>query len=183
MPPRKGTIKRPDVAARNRARREGKSVPPPRKVPPVPPGGVPPARDFTLDGAPPITKRTDPVPDEEAEFIKAEDLKKKWSPSKTPPVSGKGPEEAGFIAEMIAGLGHKIHDTEYGLTGHPVFQHSEADERIWKGVGKYVESQLDPAKYGIVILLVVLVGSEMMKVAVWGNDTMKQRRRPKGEPK
>lgn len=167
MPPKKGTIKRPDLAERNRARAKAAPV--------IPPGGIPPARDFSQEPSP-IEKHTGPTNDEEAEFIRAEDLKKKWSPSKTPATSGKHPEEPGFIAEMIAGLGHKIHDTEYGLTGHPVFQHSEADERIWKGVGKYVESQLDPAKYGIVVLLVVLLGSEMMKLAVYGGDVMKKRK-------
>jgi hypothetical protein len=181
MPPKKGTIKRPDVAERNKAR-AGKPHVEKRPPPPV----IPPARDFSMEGPPLPEPVTEPeqkrlVDDEEAEFVTAEEVKKRWEPNPVIKPEGKTPEQSGFITELVAGLGQKIHETEYGMTGHPVFIHGPADERIWTGLGRYVESQLDPAKYGIVILTVVLVGSELMKIAVWGNDVAKVRKREQRE--
>lgn len=120
-----------------------------------------------------------PIDDEEAEFVKPEDIRK-MSALGQPPTSDKEPGQAGFIADLVAGAGQKLHEVEYGVFGHPVFQHTPADERIWSALGRYAESMLDPTKYGIVILLVVLVGSESMKLAVyakWRADQSKSQKK------
>jgi hypothetical protein len=183
----------------------------PRRIPPADqtPGQIPPAVDFTDRGVPnrarkKVVEEPDPdeeeeeeeerpapsftppkkkavFQDEEAEFITDADVKK--TKVSTTPTTDKHPMEAGFVVDMVSGLGQKIHETEHGLTGHPVFIHTEADEKIWRGLGRYVESMVDPAKYGVVILLVVLVGSELLKLGIWAADDAKAKRAPKPKEK
>jgi len=121
--------------------------------------------------------------DEESKYVTPMDVKKAGAFA-TAPATDKMPGQSGFIAELVAGAGQKLHETEYGPTGHPVFIHGPADERIWTALGRYVESQLDITKYGVVILLVVLLGSESMKFAVYGKfraDEAKKAETKKGK--
>jgi hypothetical protein len=116
-----------------------------------------------------------PAFDEDIEFITPKDVKALADKPVPRPAGPGAPMERGFIADMVAGAGQKLHDTEYALTGHPVFQHTEADERIWLALGKYVENTIDPAKYGLVILITVLLLSEGGKVAVFASDRVKEK--------
>jgi hypothetical protein len=159
-------------------------TPPSKRVPDVPTGRVPEAVDYSTEGVrgrpAPDSKKTEPLSEEE-EFVTEEEVKERFAPKPIPKTEGKMPQQPGFIVDMVAGLGQKIHETEYGLTGHPVFQHGPADERIWKGLGAYVESQVDPAKWGILILCIVLVGSEAMKIGVYASSRLpKKAKTPAG---
>ena len=182
----------------------------PKRIPPANerPGQVPPAVDYSNRPVPNVRRskvEEEPDPDEdeeederpepkyippkkkpvfedeEVEFITDEDVKK--TKVLTAPSTDKKPMEAGFVVEMVSGLGQKIHETEYGLTGHPVFQHTEGDEKLWRGLGRYVESQLDMSKYGVVVMFIFLISSELLKVGVWGIDAQKAKRAPKPKEK
>ncbi len=124
-------------------------------------------------------EKASPVDDEEAEFVNAKDVKE------TAPAFSKSVGESGFIAELVAGAGQKLHEVEYTATGDSVFIHTPADERIWQALGHYVESTLDPTKYGIIVLMVVLMGSETAKLAIYGkhrSDAAAKMNKAKGKP-
>jgi len=111
------------------------------------------------------------------EFVRPEDVK-------SPPGRDlKSPAKTGWVADMIAAVGQKIHETEYIVTGDPKLQHGTADERIWMGVGRYVEEMVDIQKYGVMILLIALVSAEMTRAGILVMDLQRSgrlgpRRRP-----
>ncbi len=114
------------------------------------------------------------------EFVRPEDVK--VPAARTAKTPGRG----GWVADMIAAVGQKIHETEYIVTGDPKLQHGSADERIWIGVGRYVEEMVDIEKYGVMILLIALVSAEMTRAGILVMDLQKQgkigRRPPRRPP-
>ena len=89
------------------------------------------------------------------------------------------------MADMVAAGGQKIHETEYLVTGDKRLLHGPADERIWKGLGRYIEEMVDIQKYGLLVLMLVLLASEMTRVGLVVDDLNKQGRLGprKGPPK
>ena len=82
----------------------------------------------------------------------------------------KDPTQRGFIADLIAGSLQELHETEVIIFNHNAFQHTPAKERIDMALGRYVEANLDPTKYGIVVLLVALIVSELGPFAIYARD-------------
>jgi len=133
--------------------------------------------------APPETSPPPTAPSSD-EFVKPSDVKDRKLGRDLPQVGSKG----GWVADMIAAVGQKIHETEELVTGDPKLHHGSADERIWQGLGHYVEEMIDIEKYGIIILLIVLVSAEMTRVGILVVDLQKKgvigkpnpRRKPEG---
>lgn len=167
----------------------------------IPPAGdvpkaVPDARDYTSQGTPepdeegpprPISRGTPesedkPVDNEDAPFVTAKDVKDKagWQGQAR---DDKDPTQRGFIADLIAGSLQELHETEVVIFNHPAFQHTPAKERIDMALGRYVEANLDPTKYGIVVLLVALVVSELAPFAIYARDVNAAKKAAEGKRK
>lgn len=96
-------------------------------------------------------------------------------------MTDKSVGDSGFLAEIIAASGQQLHETEYYLTGDRVFLHTPAKERMWVALGKYVESVVDPTKYGPIILLVAILGMELGCLAVYAKHRADAKPKPKGK--
>ena len=122
---------------------------------------------------------TETIDDEEKDFVTTKDVKSLTvSPSFS---TDKVPGQHGFIADIIEGMLMKVDEMEYGFTQHPVFLRSPADEKIERGIAVYVESQLDPAKYGVVVLLAAYASSQGLKWAIYGKAVADAKK--KNEPR
>lgn len=186
--PARGPVPEVEVFTEDQVKALEKDAPPgidagpaaePKESEPGPRGGGP-ASGVSRGSGPatsPDTKQPEPTFDEEAAFIRPEDVAKEEA--KSGPAHEPG--DSGWVADMVAAAGEKLHETEYAVTGDRVFLHTPADERIWRGLGKYVEKYLDPAKYGLVVLVIVLLGAESMKVAIYAKHRADAK--PKETPK
>jgi hypothetical protein len=139
-------------------------------------GGPPPPeppKPVELAAPAPSSSPPPPPQDEESEFVTAADVKKaKVSPDLT--ISGT-PGSPGFIAEIIEGLLMKVDEIELAQTGDPIFQRTPSDEKIEKGIAKYVESAIDPSKHGVVVLLGAYIGSHGLKWGIHGTTVAKNK--------
>lgn len=170
-----GKFIRPDGTSSSRSKKYSTPTGPPQIRGSMPVAAADIAPDVEPEPAPTPVPTFAPPSDE---FVKPEDLKA--------PTFGrdmKTPGKGGWVADMIAAVGQKIHETEYIVTGDPKLQHGTADERIWMGVGRYVEEMVDIQKYGVMILLIALVSAEMTRAGILVMDLQRSgrlgpRRRP-----
>ena len=138
----------------------------------VPVSAPPPSPTPVNDDMPEIPSTlNDRVRDSDAPFVTPKDV------TGVVPSIAATPGTRGFIAEAVAASGHQLHDVEYKLTGHPIFAHTEPKERLWLALGKAIEAELDVSKYGIIILAVLVLGSELACVGVFMNDRRKAQAR------
>lgn len=125
------------------------------------------------DDVKPLPSQTRPAPSEtgrDKPFVRAKDLVE-------PSGSEKAPTEPGFMAEMIVGAGGSLRETEAAITGdYEAFKWTQWDEKIWRGAGRWVETQLDPTKYGPIVLLITMIGNELSHIAVYAKNHPRQPR-------
>jgi hypothetical protein len=124
--------------------------------------------------------------DEEADFVTERDVKPTLLGTAAAAPKYTPGDSRSYVGGAITAMGVKLHEVEYSMTGHPIFIHTPADERLWDNFGQALAHELPPKFKGAVLAAVMVVASEGLKFGLYASDRSKKvvkDRTPGGKPK